>query len=343
MNAANIVELRPLRNARPRHASDWGQWITRAHAVRVEDEIARRGIRLSGGIERCGPCPICGGTDRFGVNLGKQVWNCRGCQRGGDVIALVEHLDGCDFVTACEILIAERRGNGSAEERPGHHSKRFAQVDGDAKNDDPKRSSRALKLWYEAGPLSRLALDYFRSRGIPELPLPGTHDVLRFHSRCPFGTERHPCIIALLRNIVTNVPQAIHRTALTPDGKKLARKALGPKAGTAIKLWPDEDVTAGLVIGEGLETTLSAAAQVEHRGTLLRPAWAAVDAGNMAEFPVLPGVESLTVLVDNDESGRGQEAARECARRWLKARREAILLTPHNLGADFNDLVGTAS
>jgi hypothetical protein len=34
-----------------------------ACAVRIVDEIARRGIRLNGrGPERCGPCPKCGGT-----------------------------------------------------------------------------------------------------------------------------------------------------------------------------------------------------------------------------------------------------------------------------------------
>jgi hypothetical protein len=170
--------------------------------------------------------------------------------------------------------------------------------------------------------------------------MPDAHGVFRFHPRCPFGPgERHPCIIALLRNIVSNAPQAIHRTALTRDSHKLGRKALGPKVGTALKLWPDEEVAAGLVIGEGLETVLAAAAGIEHRGTLLRPAWAAIDAGNLAGFPVLSGVDGLTVLVDNDESGRGQEAARECAHRWAAAGREAILLTPRLVGGDFNDVI----
>jgi phage/plasmid primase-like uncharacterized protein len=63
-------------------------WIAQARAVRIEQEIARRGIKLNGrGPERCGPCPKCGGTDRFAINTNKQIWNCRGCQRGGDVIS----------------------------------------------------------------------------------------------------------------------------------------------------------------------------------------------------------------------------------------------------------------
>jgi len=76
-----------------------------ARAVRLEDELATRGIMLRGrGADRCGPCPVCGGVDRFSINIKKQVWNCRGCSTGGDVIALVEHLDGSGFMEAVETL-----------------------------------------------------------------------------------------------------------------------------------------------------------------------------------------------------------------------------------------------
>jgi phage/plasmid primase-like uncharacterized protein len=77
-----------------------------ARSIRLESEIARRGIKLAPGVaERCGPCPVCGGTDRFSINLKKQVWNCRGCARGGDVIALVQHIDGGSFMEAVETLV----------------------------------------------------------------------------------------------------------------------------------------------------------------------------------------------------------------------------------------------
>jgi hypothetical protein len=78
--------------------------LEEAREVRIEDEAARRGIKLRGGNERSGPCPACGGTDRFSINVKKQLWNCRGCQRGGDVIALVRHLDGVGFEDAIETL-----------------------------------------------------------------------------------------------------------------------------------------------------------------------------------------------------------------------------------------------
>jgi hypothetical protein len=37
----------------------------------------------------------------------KRVFNCRGCDVGGDVIKLVEHLDGIDFTAACTKLAGE--------------------------------------------------------------------------------------------------------------------------------------------------------------------------------------------------------------------------------------------
>ena len=109
--------------------------------------------------------------------------------------------------------------------------------------------------------------------------------------------------------------------------------------GCVIRLWPDEEVTQGLVLGEGVETVLAAATTIVHRGTLLGPAWAAGSAGNLESFPVLRGIESLTILTDNDVSGRGQQAAHRCGRRWREAGRYVALLVPRRAGTDFNDII----
>jgi hypothetical protein len=68
------------------------------------------------------------------------------------------------------------------------------------------------------------------------------------------------------------------------------------------------------------------------------PAWALGDAGELAVFPDLPGIESITVLVDHDHSGAGQRAALKCSSRWTDAGREVFRLVPRNAGADINDL-----
>jgi putative DNA primase/helicase len=100
---------RASRNAgRSTSSAAFDAWVERARSVSIECEIERRGIRLNGSkIERCGPCPVCGGDDRFSINVKKGVFNCRGCGVGGDIIKLVEHLDGVDFVGACTTLVGE--------------------------------------------------------------------------------------------------------------------------------------------------------------------------------------------------------------------------------------------
>jgi DNA primase len=50
---------------------------------------------------------VCGGTDRFAINTSKQVFLCRQCDASGDVIAMVQHFDGCDFRSAIEQLDRE--------------------------------------------------------------------------------------------------------------------------------------------------------------------------------------------------------------------------------------------
>jgi hypothetical protein len=175
---------------------------------------------------------------------------------------------------------------------------------------------------------------HFEARGISRLPDGVDGAAIGFHPRCHDASERRPAIIELLRGLGTNEPRAIRRTFLTPAGAKIGKaKALGPKIGTACKLTPHEEVAAGLTIGEGLETVLS--------GMLfeLRPAWVLGDAVELGAFPVLDGIECLTILVDNDRSGTGQRRALECSARWTSAGREVTRVTPRTAGADINDLI----
>ena len=58
----------------------------------------------------------------------------------------------------------------------------------------------------------------------------------------------------------------------------------------------------------------------------------------MRAFPVLAGIEALTILVDHDVSGEGQFAAAICAQRWREAGREVVRLMPRIAGTDFNNI-----
>ena len=74
--------------------------IERARAIQIENVLDRHGVRLRGRIERTGPCPECGGQDRFSVNVKKQVFLCRQCDAKGGAIDLEMFLSGIDFQAA---------------------------------------------------------------------------------------------------------------------------------------------------------------------------------------------------------------------------------------------------
>jgi hypothetical protein len=296
--------------------------------------LRERGVKLRrSGAELTGPCPHCGGRDRFGVNLRKQVFLCRACGARGSVIDLVALLDRCAIREAVAKLCGNPPPGRPNPERV--YSRTPTDCDG---------TTRALQWRAEARSIAgTLAEDYLvQHRGIGTFP-PDIDEVLRFHPRCIFGADQfYPCLLALVRNIVTDEPQAIIRTALATTAEKIGRMALGPTANGAIKLWADDCVTTGLVIGEGAETCL-AAASMSHRGTLLQPIWSLIDAGHVEQFPILAGVEALTILVDHDkpdQHGRhaGQHATQQCAKRWLAAGCEVEVLMPSAIGADFNNV-----
>lgn len=324
--------------------------IAAAKAIRIEDELARRGIKLRGKVERAGPCPRCGGTDRFSINVKKQVFHCRGCTAGGDVIGMVMLIDGCSFPQAVETLVGpvtadDAHGSAlSILHRMGARVRRAEQEAAD-KVEREAKTREALDWWESAvDPRGTPVEAYLAGRGL-SLPDEAAGEAIRFHPRCKFGLAHVPCMVALVRDVISNEPRAIHRTAIGPDGRKAvvdgkSRLALGPTTGGAVKLTPDEDVCAALAIGEGVETTLAMRHLPEVGATR---AWALIDAGHVEAFPILGGVEALFVAVDHDANGRGQRAAAAVATRWSRERREVFLITPKAVGADLNDVVARSA
>jgi hypothetical protein len=123
---------------------------------------------------------------------------------------------------------------------------------------------------------------------------------------------------------------AISRTYLDRHQRKIGKaKSLG-EGGGIIRLSPDEEVLHGLTLAEGLETGLAALS------IGLRPVWSTGSNTNMAKFPLLAGVEALTILADHDASGAGERAAREVELRWRQAGREVRIFMWEKVG-DIND------
>jgi hypothetical protein len=86
-----------------------------------------------------------------------------------------------------------------------------------------------------------------------------------------------------------------------------------------IRLSRDDEVTLGLGLCEGIEDGLA---------LLLSgwaPVWAAGDKDGINKFPVLSGIDCLTIFSDR---GAGEAEAAACVERWLKAGREAVVVPP---------------
>jgi hypothetical protein len=74
--------------------SNLRQAVAWARSVRIEDELKRRGIQPGGNCPRCG--------SKLRVSVAHQFWSCE--FRHGDVIALVQHLEGLGFFEAVSWL-----------------------------------------------------------------------------------------------------------------------------------------------------------------------------------------------------------------------------------------------
>ena len=198
-------------------------------------------------------------------------------------------------------------------------------------------SDYGRELWRSTRALSGTALAYLKHRYCRN-PLPGSH--LRWipDLKHPSG-HVGPALVALVTDAVTCKPITLHRTWITRSGKagvdppRLLLRG-HRKQGGVIRLWPDDEVTLGLGIAEGIETALSLA-------WAHAPAWACIDAGNLSSFPVLEGIESLVIAADHDSAGL--DAAEACARRWHRAARDCVLWVPKALNADMNEVVSNAA
>jgi hypothetical protein len=264
-------------------------------------------------------CPLCS-TTRTGAAAGRKILRTWAMESAIGFHCARCDVDGLAFIDEDNTETAPVHVHDGAEEKT-RRSKQDA----------------ADRIWRQSYNIMGTAGEGYPARRGIELDSVPNFGGLRWSPACAWEGGMAPCILARFTDAITGEPRGIWRRPI--DGREPKSMTLGPMGGCVIRLWPDEDVTTALVLGEGVMTVLAAATRCVHRGTLLRPAWAAGSAGNLEAFPVLPGIGSLTLLVDHDESGRGQEAARRCGERWRAADREVTLLTPCALGADFNDLV----
>jgi putative DNA primase/helicase len=178
---------------------------------------------------------------------------------------------------------------------------------------------------------------YLRTRGILFDSWPAS---LRFHPHCPRPKDDAPlpAMVALVEHIERG-PVAIHRTFLRPNGtakadlpKDKQRAGFGPVKGAAVRFGTPRS-GEWLVVGEGIESTLSAALPCG------LSAWAALSAGGLRELILPRDATHILACADHDTNGIGERAARDAAARWLAEGRRVRVAMPPELGADFNDVL----
>ncbi len=255
---------------------------------------------------------------------------------GGDVFTLIQREIGGNFPAALA-WAAEWLGLSTTDQRqpqrqrlsPRLNAAPQAACDDSADPATAAKRERARQIWQETIPAAGTLVEYYLpGRGIT-CPIP---EAVRFHPACPRGQDRLPAMVALMTDPVTGAPVGIHRTFLKPDGSDRLRDDKGKMmlgAAGVIRLSPDEEVTQGLGLAEGIETGLSCISAG------FEPVWAATSSGAMARFPVLAGIDALTLFADAD--GPGAKAAEACADRWTLAEREVEICTPQAPDSDWND------
>jgi putative DNA primase/helicase len=245
-------------------------------------------------------------------------------------------------------LVVRERGGSRAEAFLWLQSERLVDADKQAKvpptpADEPQQhatlSDWGRRLWQSCRPITANdpAGRYLRGRSCAP---PHPNGDLRWHPvlKHPSG-HSGPALVGLITDARGALlpPLNLHRTWIVPDGSGCKADLERPrlllkghsKAGGVIRLWPDDLMTYGLGLAEGLETALTLA-------RVFTPVWSTIDAGNLGSFPVLAGIDAVTACVDHDPAGL--RAFDALAERWTAAGREVRrLLTPDPRTNDLND------
>lgn len=263
------------------------------------------------GHELVGPCPKCGGRDRFAVNTRKGLFQCRICGIAGDGLKLVQEIQGLDFKAALTWLCGEATGVSDAERKARLDKAREAQRREEERAEKERRKviADARRLWDQGlRPEGTPVQEYLLRRAIDPAQLGGFAACVRYHPDLPYAEwmkepgddrghwetiHRGPAMICAVQNAEGRFT-ALHRTYLDldqPKGKAVirhpktgevldAKKGLGSKKGGAIRLSGGR-ISDRLIMAEGIETTYSA----WHGAILSMPDamfWAGIDLGNMS-------------------------------------------------------------
>jgi putative DNA primase/helicase len=286
-----------------------GRWESILTSLGVAPEV------LTG---KHGPCPMCGGKDRFRFDNkeGRGTWYCSHCG-AGDGFKFLLLSNNWTFPQAAREV--ERVLGMSREDAPRSDF-----------TDEQKRQA-LRRAWKQSAPIAAgdPVWEYLRGRtGIEFLP-----DGIRYHRALPYGDSLYPAMLGVV-TMPDGKPSTMHRTWLDGKGGKAPvdqpKKVMsGTIKGGAIRLAP---IAECLGIAEGIETALAASVLFG------MPVWAAISANGVQQWEPPAGVSSVIVFADNDENFVGQNAGYALAQSLVRKGMKAEVRIPALVGTDWADV-----
>ena len=290
---------------------------------RWREILPQLGIDMRFLVNAHGPCPICGGKDRFRFDdkEGEGSYFCNQCGAGSGLI-LIRKLHGWDHKTACDKIdeIIGRDGNQTAQQTRA----------ADPANEKARCLYRIRRTLSEARD-ERVVAAFLKSRRLAV-----TSAELRGHPRCEYFDDgrlvgRFPAVVApILAPDGALISAAVLFSARAPSRKKFLPK-VNTINGAAVRLYEPENGHLG--IAEGIVTAMAA------RQLFGMPTWAALSAIGVKTWQPPPDITRITVYADNDEHHAGQLAAYDLAHRLHAAGLKTDVVMPNVAGADFADLL----
>lgn len=295
---------------------------------RWREILPQLGVEIRFLVNKHGPCPMCGGRDRFRFDDldGSGSYYCNQCGAGTGVI-LIRKLHGWDHATACaeiDKMIGADRG-----------VVRTAKTTTARPDDGASRRRAQIERLIAEARATHVVRDYLSRRGIVAIS-----PALRGHPRCPYFDDdtrklvgRFPAVIAPIIGPDGEL-QSVQRIYIADiDPRKKPLPPVSTIKGAAIRLFDPENGMLG--IAEGVETALAA-------HTLFRvPVWSVLSERGMQAFDPPVEIHKLLVFADNDRNHVGQAAAYNLARRLSRDHKEieVVVHVPAVDGTDFNDVL----
>ena len=299
--------------------------------------LAQFGVDKAYLVNRHGPCPVCGGADRFRFDnkLGAGTYYCNQCG-AGDGMKLLMMLTGKTYKELAVVVQKMLENDGDAYCPPAVTLARALPKSTVASQEQLDTLAR---MWTRTSPIvagDSVAL-YLASRGIgvsrrlANLRMTVVDGLPVMLARVQHGSRR---------TLETPMCQ-LHRTYLPIDGERERKLMPMPHpAGSAVRLFEVDREVMG--VAEGIETALSAATMFQ------LPVWAALNTARLATFVPPPGVKRVRIFADHDRqtvlaNGKivrpGLEAAITLANELADGGLDAQIDMPPDEGTDWNDVL----